>query len=102
MQAKENIFTKSNIHIGLDFKTIYDATQNRAFGLAHSICEPFRLSGVNCRDYIIVCHYYRGKSGRAAKNHGKSQAQNSRDFRELNKIFTFAILNGARIKYIEV
>ncbi len=58
------------------------ASKNRAFCEADSICENFRLSGVNARNYKLFALKDCGQRGRASKNHEISQAQNSREICE--------------------
>ena len=67
------VFTKNNV-----------ASKNHAFCEADTICENFRLSGVNARNYELFALKNCGQSGRAAENHEISQAQYSREICELD------------------
>lgn len=60
------------------------ASKNHAFCEADSICENFRLSGVNARNYILFALKDCGQRGRASENHEISQAQDSREICELD------------------
>jgi hypothetical protein len=69
------VFTSNQIN--------HAANQNDAFGSADTICENFRLSSVNARNYILCALEDCGQRGNAFQTHEISQAQNSREICEL-------------------